>query len=62
MLNPNVKQIHILNDSSTRQYQNTLNFYLFIREIVKYFPALASATWNYTECGHGKGAPEILVF
>ncbi len=60
MLNPNVKQMHILSDSSTSQYQNKLNFYLFTREIVKYFPALASATWNYTECGHGKGASEFF--
>ncbi|GBL94286.1 hypothetical protein AVEN_127493-1 [Araneus ventricosus] len=58
MLNSNVKQLHIISDSPTSQYRNKLNYYLFTKEIVKYFPALASATWNYTESGHGKGAPD----
>ncbi len=62
MLNRNAKQTHIISNSPTSQYQNKLNFYLFTREIVKYFPALSSAIWNYTESGHGKGAPEILFF
>ncbi|GBM25748.1 hypothetical protein AVEN_242013-1 [Araneus ventricosus] len=58
MLNPNVKQLHIISDSPTSQYCNKLNFYLFTKEIVKYFPALASSTWNYTGSGHGTGAPD----
>ncbi|GBL79378.1 hypothetical protein AVEN_92569-1 [Araneus ventricosus] len=58
MLNPNVKQLHIISNSPTSQYRNKLNFYLFTKEIVKYFPALASATWNYTKSGQCKGAPD----
>ncbi|CAL1287552.1 unnamed protein product [Larinioides sclopetarius] len=56
--NINVKQLHIISDSPTSQYRNKRNFYLFTKELVKYFPALTSATWNYTESGHGKGAPD----
>ncbi|GBL55455.1 hypothetical protein AVEN_258391-1 [Araneus ventricosus] len=58
MLNPNVKQLHSISDSPTSQYCNKQNFYLFTKETVKYFLALASATWNYTESRHGKGASD----
>ncbi|GBM25030.1 hypothetical protein AVEN_50365-1 [Araneus ventricosus] len=57
-MNPNVKHLHIISDSPTSQYRNKLNSYLFTKEIVKYFPALASPTWNNAESGHGKGAPD----
>ncbi|GBN83212.1 hypothetical protein AVEN_15953-1 [Araneus ventricosus] len=31
---------------------------MLTKEIVKYFPMLALAKWNYTESRHGKGAPD----
>lgn len=51
-----IQTIHFLSDSPTTQYRNRTLFYL----IVKYLQTFCSKTltWNYSECGHGKEAPD----
>lgn len=33
-------------------------FYLMISRIIPLFPNLLEFSWNYSESGHGKGAPD----
>lgn len=33
-------------------------FYIMATKISKRFPYVQNFTWNYTESGHGKGAPD----
>ncbi|KAL4709566.1 hypothetical protein ACJJTC_007297 [Scirpophaga incertulas] len=54
---PQITNLHILSDSATSQYRNYKVF--FIMSTLKWtFPQLKCVTWNYSESGHGKGAPD----
>lgn len=55
-LKGNLKSIHFLSDSPTTQYRNKSMFYLILKQLTKF--CSESITWNFSECGHGKGAPD----
>lgn len=55
--NPFIDTIHILSDSPTSQYRNKFVFYL-ISQLKNDFAQSEKVTWNYSEAGHGKGAPD----
>lgn len=55
--NPNIKKVHFLSDSPTTQYRNKTNF-LFFHTINKRYSTIEEGTWNFSEAGHGKGAPD----
>lgn len=52
-----VDTIHFLSDSPSGQYRNCKMFYV-ISKLHWHFPSLRLVTWNYSESGHGKGAPD----
>jgi hypothetical protein len=56
--NSQVKNVHFLSDSPSSQYRNQGMFYVIIKKIVPIFLDLQTLTWNYSESGHGKGAPD----
>ncbi|XP_069109425.1 uncharacterized protein [Argopecten irradians] len=51
-----INAVHFVSDGPTTQYRSRKNFYLFNHLIHKY--GFQHATWNFTEAGHGKGAPD----
>ena len=53
---PNVKVLHFQSDSPATQYRQKKNFYLFTTKL--YELGFQGGTWNYSESGHGKGAPD----
>lgn len=53
-----VDTVHFLSDSPATQYRNKHMFYFIANQLMKLFPQLKRATWNYHEAGHGKGAPD----
>lgn len=55
--NPKVERIHFLSDSPTTQYRNKTNFYFF-QNLNKRYPEIKEGSWNFSESGHGKGAPD----
>lgn len=56
-INPFIDTIHFQSDSPSSQYRNKHIFYI-ISVLHKDFPQLKEITWNYSEAGHGKGAPD----
>ena len=56
-INPFIDTIHFQSDSPSSQYRNKYIFYI-ISVLCKDFPQLKAITWNYSEAGHGKGAPD----
>lgn len=46
-----------MSDSPTTQYRNRTIFHLISNYLGK-FRGTKAITWNYSECGHGKGAPD----
>ena len=55
--NPFITTLHFLSDSPVSQYRNKYMFYV-ISQIRTDFEYVSRITWNYTEAGHGKGAPD----
>jgi hypothetical protein len=53
-----IENLHLLSDSPTTQYRNQFMFYLLIKKVVPLFENLKTMTHNYSEAGHGKGAPD----
>lgn len=53
-----MKKVHFLSDSPTTQYRSKKMFYLIWKKIPSLFDDLQLLTWNYSEAGHGKGAPD----
>jgi hypothetical protein len=53
-----IKNLHFLSDSPSTQYRNKNMFYILIKKIIPMFLSIESVTWNYSEAGHGKGAPD----
>ncbi|XP_065218710.1 uncharacterized protein LOC135844432 [Planococcus citri] len=54
----NVKRLHVLSDSPATQYRNRYMFYIMLNHIIPMFNNLEHFTWNYSEAGHRKGAPD----
>lgn len=54
---PNIIKVHFLSDSPSTQYRNKTMFYFFSK-LEEELPSIQSATWNYSESGHGKGDPD----
>ncbi|KAH9642819.1 hypothetical protein HF086_012313 [Spodoptera exigua] len=52
-----IDTIHFQSDSPSSQYRNKYIFSM-ITVLCKDFPQLKAITWNYSEAGHGKGAPD----
>nr|CAI5840307.1 unnamed protein product [Callosobruchus analis] len=57
-LKKNIDTIHFLSDSPSTQYRNKQMFSFLASYLQTCFPGIKSATWNYHESGHGKGAPD----
>jgi hypothetical protein len=53
---PDIKVIHFFSDSPSTQYRQKKMFYVICIQL--YELGFLSATWNYFETGHGKGAPD----
>nr|CAI5841459.1 unnamed protein product [Callosobruchus analis] len=53
-----VENMHFLSDGPVTQYRNKLMFYMLACKIPDLCPNIVNWTWNYTEAGHGKGAPD----
>lgn len=51
-----IRVLHMLSDGQSNQYRNKKMMYLFSQHLVNIL-AVTSATWNFSETGHGKGAP-----
>ncbi|CAH0404768.1 unnamed protein product [Chilo suppressalis] len=56
-LNHFVDTIHFLSDSPSSQYRNKYMFYI-ISQLSSHHSSITRITWNYSEAGHGKGAPD----
>lgn len=55
---PKIKIVHFVSDSPSSQYRNWKNVYLLRFYMKEKFPTVTECTWNFTEQGHGKGAPD----
>lgn len=55
-----IEYLHFLSDSPSNQYRNQFMFYVIKKYIIPLFPNLKKLTWNYSESGHGKGAPDSV--
>ena len=53
-----IENLHFLSDSPATQYRNQYMFYLISQKIVPLFKHLRTLSWNFSEAGHGKGAPD----
>nr|XP_049701306.1 uncharacterized protein LOC126055567 [Helicoverpa armigera] len=56
-INPLIETLHFLSDSPSSQYRNKYMFFI-ISQICQDFHQIKKITWNYSEAGHGKGAPD----
>ncbi|XP_049871225.1 uncharacterized protein LOC126373477 [Pectinophora gossypiella] len=53
-----VKRVHFLSDGPVTQYRNKTMFFIMATKLSEEIPDIEKFTWNYTESGHGKGAPD----
>lgn len=53
---PRITNLYVLSDSPTNQYRNRSIFFFMQNELINYCEN--SLNWNYSEAGHGKGAPD----
>lgn len=51
-----ISVIHFCSDGPCTQYRQKANFYLFTKKMKELH--IKHATWNFSESGHGKGAPD----
>ncbi|CAG4981741.1 unnamed protein product [Colias eurytheme] len=54
---PQANTFHVISDSASSQYRN-YKIYFVITALSWNYPELKCVTWNYSESGHGKGAPD----
>ncbi|KAJ8719460.1 hypothetical protein PYW08_011635 [Mythimna loreyi] len=54
----NIKRVHFLSDGPVTQYRNKTMFFIMATKLSEEIPDIENFTWNYTESGHGKGAPD----
>nr|CAI5856331.1 unnamed protein product [Callosobruchus analis] len=57
-LPPGIRRVHFLSDGPVTQYRNKTMFYIVASKLFEEVPDVEQFTWNYTESGHGKGAPD----
>lgn len=57
-LPPNIKSIHFVSDGPVTQYKNKTMFYILASRLQQEVLNVKKFTWNYSESGHGKGAPD----
>ena len=57
---PFVGTLFIFSDGPSNQYCNKNIFFYISTTLPKIFPHLDKISWNYSECGYGKGAPDGL--
>ena len=57
-LPPNIKSIHFVSDGPVTQYRNKTMFYILASRLQQEVLNVKKFTWNYSESGHGKGAPD----
>ena len=55
-LDPYVSQLHFFSDGPTTQYRQKANFYFL--GTIPFSKGYTSASWNFFEASHGKGAPD----
>ncbi|CAH0547526.1 unnamed protein product [Brassicogethes aeneus] len=55
---PNIHTVHLLSDSPVNQYKNKFMFHVVFHHLRYFFPGITYFSWNYSEPGHGKGAPD----
>lgn len=55
---PSVTVLHFLSDSPSTQYRNKTMFSMISFRLPQFYPNISEITWNYSEAGHGKGAPD----
>ena len=55
-----VDTLFIFSDGPFNQYRNKNIFFYISTTLPEVFPHLDKISWNYSECGHGKGAPHGL--
>ena len=55
---PEVTDLHFFSDGPTPQYRNKQNFFLISTQVYKM--GFLTASWNFFESGHGKGAPDAI--
>lgn len=53
---PPIRNIHFLSDGPSTQYRNKKMFFFIMHFLSKF--SQNTITWNYSESGHGKGAPD----
>ncbi|CAD6223678.1 GSCOCG00011761001-RA-CDS, partial [Cotesia congregata] len=54
----NIDRIHILSDGPVNQYKNKFIFHIVSHHMNDLFSGITFFSWNYSEPGHGKGAPD----
>lgn len=50
--------LHFMSDGPATQYRNKTMFHIITHHLASSFLPLKSVTWNFSEAGHGKGAPD----
>lgn len=58
LTNDQIDTIHVLSDGPTAQYRNKTMFHIISQHCREIMTGLSCMTWNYSEAGHGKGAPD----
>lgn len=53
-----IKNLHFLSDGPVTQYRNKTMFYILASKLPERLPNIQKFSWNYSESGHGKGAPD----
>lgn len=53
-----VSTLHFISDSPSTQYRNKTMFHFLATNLKIYYPLLHKFTWNYSEEGHWKDAPD----
>lgn len=56
--NQEIENLHFLSDSVSSQYRNKTIFHIMSTKLPELLPNIRTQTWNYSEAGHGKGAPD----
>lgn len=54
---PDIDKVHFLSDGPTTQYRSRKNVFL-MKEVMHNTFGFETVTWNFSEAGHGKGAPD----
>ncbi|KAL3272070.1 hypothetical protein HHI36_022532 [Cryptolaemus montrouzieri] len=53
-----MQTVHVLSDSPVNQYKKKFIFHIVSHHLKYFLPDINNFTWNYSEPGHGKGAPD----